>query len=525
MNKIPIIQDESGQFLNTDRDKANGFASYFSTLSTENKDLGLKYFSTKITKTVNQTVNKEIVIDEIKFASCKEVSDAIKSLKNNKAAGSDNISAKFLKNLPRKGIVYLVKIINGIFMTGHFPSEWKVATVVPIHKKNKDDTKIQNYRPISLLSHVSKVVEKVIKSRIIGFLTKNKLLVNEQFGFRGGHSTTDQLMRLVNHITKNFNLKKHTGAILLDIASAFPTVWFDGLIFKLIVNNFPLYLIILLHSYIRNRSIYVQLNNFISLIFDLCAGVPQGSVLGPILFLIFVNDAPRVKDVEDSIIADDKLMFTSSYRISAIINKLQRALDLNKKFFNKWKIKLNDSKTEAIIFTKRRPNIPSNIFVNNAPILWAENIKYLGITLDNKLVFTQHVNKIIQRAIGNLIILYPLLNRNSILSTENKLLLYKAIVRSAMSYACPVWSMICNSKYDKLQVVQNKFLRLAGNFNRYSYIKQMHDCLNVEFFECFVKRITKNYFDKLDNHTNILMKEMKYNKQQVFKHRRVMHII
>lgn len=137
MSDIPTIQNESGQFLNTDREKANGFASYFSTLSTENKELGKKYFSDKVKRTVNQTVNHQIDMNEIKFASIKEVRKAIKSLKNKKAAGSDGISAKLIKNLPQKAIVYLVKIINGVFVTGHYPSEWKVAKVVPIHKKKQ----------------------------------------------------------------------------------------------------------------------------------------------------------------------------------------------------------------------------------------------------------------------------------------------------------------------------------------------------------------------------------------------------
>lgn len=146
MPDIPTIQNESGQFLNTDREKANGFASYFSTLSTENKELGKKYFSDKVERTVNKTVNHQIDMNEIKFASIKEVRKAIKSLKNNKVTGSDGISTKLIKNLPWKGIVYLVKIINGVFVTGYFPTDWKIAKVVPIHKQNKDIFQVPSYR-------------------------------------------------------------------------------------------------------------------------------------------------------------------------------------------------------------------------------------------------------------------------------------------------------------------------------------------------------------------------------------------
>lgn len=207
------------------------------------------------------------------------------------------------------------------------------------------------------MSHLSKLIEKIIKNRLIHFLEKNKILVTEQFGFRTGHSTTDQLVRLVDYIIKNFNRKKHTGAILLDIAVAFPTVWLDGLVFKLVEYKFPMYLIKVINSYVRNRSLYVDLNGEVSKAYDTNAGVPQGSVLGPLLFLIFINDAPKIKNVEDSLFADDKAMLTSSYRTRAITKRLQRAFDVNKKYYNKWKVQLNDSKTEAIIFTKRRPRI------------------------------------------------------------------------------------------------------------------------------------------------------------------------
>lgn len=453
-----------------------------------------------------------------------EVVKSIKSLKNGKSAGHDMITSIILKNLPRKALVFIIKVINGIFSTGYFPKDWKLAKVIPIGKKGKDSSKICNYRPISLLPHLSKVVEKIIKSRLLKHVDKNNLIQNSQFGFRSGHSTIDQLARLINNLTKNFNDRKHTGALLLDVEKAFDTVWQYGLIYKLIKYNFPNYLVKVMFSYLLNRNMYVQINGVSSKKCVLHAGVPQGSVLGPILFIIFVNDAPLTKGVDESIFADDKMMFTSSYRISAITKRLQQALNSNKKFFHKWKIKLNDAKTEAIIITKRRPEIDTNIIIENQKIEWLNKIKYLGLVLDAKLTFEAHVKTVAQKAVSKLITLYPLLNRRSKISVSNKLLIYKVLVRPALLYASPVWSMISKCHYDKLQVVQNKFLRLIGNYRRYTQIKEMHKELEIEYVRNYIKKLSIDYFNKIGQHTNKLVKNINYVNKK-YKHKRLMEVL
>ena len=138
---------------------------------------------------------------KIKFCNYKEVVNYIKTLKSGKATGHDKISSNILRNLPRKALVLIVKIINGIFITGHFLAVWKTAKVIPIHKKGKDGSKIGSYRPISLLPHINKLVEKIIKYRIVSFLNENNIIINGQFEFRCDHSTVNQLARLTNALT------------------------------------------------------------------------------------------------------------------------------------------------------------------------------------------------------------------------------------------------------------------------------------------------------------------------------------
>lgn len=521
---IPTVTNNDNIDLCTDKEKADGFAKFFASVTDSNRDLSTVGFKKHVHSKVNKFLRQNINKDEIKFVTYRELTLNIKNLQNNKAAGYDKISSKLLKNLPRKAIVFLIKLVNGIFCTGHFPNAWKIAKVLPLPKINKDHTKMCNYRPISLLPHISKLVERIIKNRIISFLHVHNVLVNEQFGFREGHSTIDQLARIVNIITENFNNKKHTGALLLDIEKAFDTMWHEGFIYKLIKYNFPVYLILLLYSYLKNRSIFVCLNDITSIYCNLSAGVPQGSVLGPILYIIFTNDAPMMKEVGTSIFADDKMFFVSSYRISAIVKKLQTALDKNKRYFHRWKIKLNETKTESIIFTKRRPLINSNIKINNHVIPWSDNVKYLGLYLDTKLNFTEHVKKVIEKAIGKLIMLYPIFNRRSFFNSHSKKTIYKVAVRTAFTYACPVWSLTSKTNYDKLQRIQNKFLRLIGSYRFYTPIKFMHNQLNIEPITEFIERHAISYFAKTKNHCNPLVRQITYD-NRTFKHRRIMHII
>lgn len=254
----------------------------------------------------------------------------------------------------------------------------------------------------------------------------------------------------------------------------------------------------------------------------IAAGVPQGSVMGPILFNYFINSAPWVKKVEEGVFAYDKVLSTSSDRIGAIINRLNQAAQKIHKYFNKWKIKLNIYKTEVIIFTKRRPVINEKVCFDGHYVDWSGSVKYLGLILDSKLTFTNHINYSTDKALKLLLKYYPLLNKNSVLIKDNKLNIYKIIVRPAMLYASPVWSMTCRTNFLKLHVQQNKFLRSAGNYRKFSLIRQMHDDLNIETVYDYVKRVAVRYFDRIAYHDSILMRNLKANPDR---HKNIRHIL
>ena len=516
----PLITKNGYVF--SDLDKANEIADELSKVYSMNENLG----NISHQKTVVREARKFMKVKDVvnfKHTTPCEIKNVIRSFKNNKAPGTDGITYLILKKLPKKGIVYLTKISNSIMDLGFFPDQWKTSKTIVILKKNKNPALALSYRPISLLDHTSKVVEKIIGKRIDEFTHQNNILINEQFGFRMNHNTVQQIARFTNQITKEFNNKKHTGAVFLDMEKAFDTVWHFGLIYKLINYNFPKYLIKIISSYLSNRKMNVHYNKVISSTKHVTAGVPQGSILGPKLFLLYINDIPRNKNTSLAIFADDSALFTSSYRIDTIINRLEKTSLKIIKFFTKWKLKNNKEKTEAIIFTRRRPIINSCINIENYEIKWSTQVKYLGITLDERLTYSAHINNIVNKCTGLLIMLYPLINRNSKLSVENKLLIYKSIIRPVISYGCPVWSNISESNFNKVQILQNKFLRLIGNYPRYTWINKMHVELKIEFIKSYIIKLTKNFFDQIEKSNNVI-NELNYINIK-YKHRRIKHVI
>lgn len=228
--------------------------------------------------------------------------------------------------------------------------------------------------------------------------------------------------------------------------------------------------------------------------------------------------------MEESVFADDKLLYSSSFKISAIVKRLQHALFVHRRYFHRWKIKINMRKTEAIIFTNRRPELNINIKFDDTEIHWLDNVKYLGMILDRKLNFSQHINCIVSKAIAKLINLYPIF-KNKFLSQKCKVILYKTFVLSGMLYACPTWSLTCDSNLNNLQVVQNKFLRIIGNYRRFTQINTMHNQLKINYVKDYIKKLSQSYFCKIKNHKSSLVRIIIYDKTVAFKHKRIMHIV
>lgn len=367
-SQIPPIYQQN-EYVFKDKDKLNLIAEHFERVHNSNNEMGSINHQKKIVKSVTKYFHEnKIDKKEVKLTSPKEIHSIIKSFSSNKAPGADEVTYLTMKKLTRKGLIFLTKIANSTMLLGYYPKEWKAAKVLAIPKPNKNPSLPESYRPISLLSHISKVIEKIIERRLATEINKSNQLMNEQFGFRSKHNTEMQLARVINNVTENYNCNKHTGAIFLDIEKAFDCVWHYGLLHKLINLELPKYIIHILKSYLSGRTMYIEYNGVASKTINVTAGVPQGSVLGPKLYNIYINDMPRAKHVNLGLFADDTVLYTNSYRVDTITTRLENTVTKINRYFMKWKIRMNKSKTEAILFTKRYPEIKRNLKIEDCEV-------------------------------------------------------------------------------------------------------------------------------------------------------------
>lgn len=416
-----------------------------------------------------------------------------------------------MKKLPDAAIDYLKNIFNGCLKFGYFPSVFKCSKVIPVHKNGKDPRRPSSYRPISLLSCIDKLFERIILCRVNTYVEDNNLINKEQFGFRHHHSTVHQVKRMTNIIKGNKRRRHSTGVVLLDIEKAFDSIWHNGLIFKLQKYGFPLYIIKTIKSFLENRTFKVVINNSISSERNIPAGVPQGAVLSPTLYSLYIADfVPKAGSVIAQY-ADDMAIMVNGKLSNPIVKKLEQSLQKTETFYSKWKIKINSNKTQAILFPfnkspKRNPSILIQHDGHTVP--FKDSVKYLGVYLDKKLIFKTHIELTTDKALRCFRSLYPLLSKKSRLNTDNKLLIYKTIIRPIMLYGSCVWGKAATTHIKRLQIMQNKALKTIFKL---PYLYRTRD-LHVRFCQPTIKDIieTQNvaFFSKCRNSVYELLRSL-----------------
>ena len=280
----------------------------------------------------------------------EEIFKIVRTLKSGRSTGYDGISMNLLKKVITYIIAPLTYIFNLSISTGKCPNSLKIAKVIPIYKKD-DPSLLTNYRPISILPSISKILEKIIYKRLYIFLNVNNLLVPNQFGFRKKHSTDYAIIQLLNKVTECFSNKKHLIGIFMDLSKAFDTIDHDILIYKLKrygIHGLALSWII---DYLYNRKQYVSFQSSVSSKSNITCGVPQGSILGPLLFLVYINDIINSSSLLSFILfADDTNIFYSNKNFETLINVLNIEISKVLHWFLCNKLSLNISKTNFIRF-------------------------------------------------------------------------------------------------------------------------------------------------------------------------------
>jgi hypothetical protein len=516
---IPPLKTTVSQAY-TDEDKANVLVKCFAEVHNVSSLRGDKCFTEKVSSVVRRLSTpkkgESFLMSSspppppphIKPTSPKELVKIINSLKKNKAPGHDDIPNIVLKNLSRKAVVKLTNLINSMLSHSYFPESWKKATIFPLPKPHKDPTLPNNYRPISLLPTLAKVAERVIHSRLQTEVTRLKLIPKQQFGFQRAHSTVHQLGRVIGDVSDAMTQRLTTALLLLDSEKAFDSVWIEGLVFKLMTYKIPTPYCRLIHSYLTDRQIQVRVDKQISLAEGVESGVPQGSVLSPILYNLYIADlmTDMPPHVNIAGFADDIALYTHSSSPKKAVNRIKNAAEQIISRLEKWKIKVNETKTEAILLTKLR-DIPRDFKIRGTQVEFKQCVKYLGVHIDSRLTWATHIKTINQTAKHRLGRFYRLL-RSPQLSDNLKLLLFKAIIRPCLTYACPVWQTAAKSNISKLQITQNKCLRVCLSLPRRTPIDSLHRVAGIPLLTDFIDKLTTTFSASLPSHPNHLLHKL-----------------
>jgi hypothetical protein len=489
--QVPPIKMADGSWARSEKQKADLFAEHLeNTFKPPNGQADNEYL-TPIRK-----------IDEVSVlpVTLKEIKQEVKNLKDKKAPGYDLITGQIIKALPEKALRKLQHIINAIFRLSYVPRQWKVAEIIMIPKPNKPLNDKASYMPISLLTTTSKIFERLFLKRLKPIIESRNLIPSHQFGFRERHSTIEQVHRITDTIEEALEKKKVCSAIFLDVAQAFDKVWHHGLEFKL-QRDLPKQYFELLKFYINDRYFRVRQEGEYSKLKKILAGVPQGSVLVPVLYLLYTNDLPNIVEARIGTFADDTAVMITDASIVESTRKLQNALNIVNNWTKKWRITLNESKSTHINFTNRKIEyIPVRLNLQQIP--YSDNAKYLGMTLDSKLRWKAHVKKKRQELNLKFRKMHWLIGRNSELTTHNKLLLYKQILKPICTYGIQLWGCAKKTTIKIIQTFQNKVLRSIVNALWYIRNDNLHRDLNMECVSTAIQKFARSHVLRLQQHDN-----------------------
>lgn len=402
--------DPSGALLFTDNTKMANFANLFFT------NIGPQLASKIVVDNSNYIDNLPQYIHAgeplLSFDPVTEFEllRLVKKMDTNKASNVPNIASKYFKHCMLCSLPQLTHLYNFVLYSSLIPQFWKSAAVIPIHKSGIP-TLITNYRPISLLPQIVKTFEKIIHERLYSFANLNGIITKEQGGFLPKLGTNDTIGKLLGDVYTNINRGEPTLCIFFDLKKAFDTIDHTILLTKLKYMGLQDSALSLLTNYLSNRLQATIINSTTSSNSTMSCGVPQGSTLGPLLFILYINDLPNyIKEVNVKLYADDTVFYINA----ANIEKANTTMSLAAAKFSEWcsynKLTINASKSKCMLFSSKLPKIHSelkkhiNIRIGNVSLETVSEYKYLGILLDERLLFVKHVNYIISTISNRLLL-------------------------------------------------------------------------------------------------------------------------
>lgn len=393
----------------------------------------------------------------LKRVTVEEVALLIDATKLKKSPGIDNIQATVIKNCRDVIAPVLTKIINDSFESGCYPNGLKTARVTPIFKSGSRSS-VENYRPISVLPILNNIMERTIYNRLIDFLDRHKVLYNYQYGFRSKCGTSTALTEIIAQIQSQLNDGECATGLFMDLSKAFDTVNHAILLAKLDRAGVRGVAYQLIESYLKDRSLAVYVNGQLSERQPINISVPQGSVLGPLLFLLYINDmsALELRGIL-RLFADDSAVFFGSNSFNTNEEDLKHDLELISEYFRLNKLTLNLRKTKFVNFgTAKKTNATRrNISYQMSTIERVDCIKYLGLHIDSRLSWTNHIDHVGARISGAI----GAISRLHFMPSKILVNIYFSLVHPHLNYVASIWTVAKDTHINKLQVLQRRAIK------------------------------------------------------------------
>lgn len=508
---IPFINFDGNKIYNN-KDKAQAFGLNLSKIFVPYEDSifddNFKKYIENFTSS-DELFNYDSNEEYAQNFSLSELEEEIKNCKLKSAAGPDDCPNKVLKNLGPYGLCFILQMINKSFNNNDIPIEWKTAKIIMIPKKPNDSNNINNYRPISLTNTIVKLIERLVKNRLVHFLESNNLISNYQSGFRENRSALDNVFYFKQKCMMAFDQKEYMGGIVFDVEKAFDKVWHEGLFYKIHLLKIPNKIAKWIKNFLTNRLFYVSINDEYSDKFKIKTGTPQGSILSAILFSIFINDIPLKLDsypkLNALLYADDLFCFYHDKNLNRIKIVLQKYLNNLESWLRRWRLKVAPHKCSYNIYSSKggsKKLLDLNIF--GKTIGQESNPRYLGILLDTKLNFNFHIKYLKEKCFRK----YNFLKIIKKCNTKTKIIVYNSIIRSNMDFGGPLFNTISDINKRKLRAIQYHSMRFILNRKYGSSGTEMRIKLGLKTLDEHFTSLKKRYLEKaLLN--NEMLKELK----------------
>ena len=458
-NEIPQLMKSNGTDTADDEEKAQEFSRYFASVFLDEPDGHWELPESRFPE-----MNQEIIF------SRTTVLNELNNIDGTKSPGPDGLHPRILHEMSDIIALPLSMIFQASYQEGRLPPDWKIANIVAIHKKGNKKF-VNNYRPVSLTSVCCKIMERIIRRQIMNHLKNEDILSKQQYGFVSGRSTLLQLLRVLDKWTESLDTGKEVDVVFLDFQKAFDSVPHNRLLDKLAHYGIKGTALEWISSFLIGRSQQVKIHNATSQREVVRSGVPQGSVLGPALFVIFINSLPDVVTPSTQIFlfADDAKMFRQITN-QEDQDRLQIDLDNLHRWTTKSLLRFNSDKCACMTLTRRRTDDERQYFMNGKSLRHSQAERDLGVIIDQKLSFDEHIAAKIKKANS----MASLIRRTyTYLDEKTFLLLYKSLVRPHLEYCNQIWRPYLRKHIAAIENVQRRATRMIPGMSGLTYEERL----------------------------------------------------